>query len=314
MFFLTLFSKCEILLPGGCKIGSRPIDIHLKAFEDLGFAYSITDGILYIHKIKALDEANITLKNKSVGATINAILASMGLKKVHIDNLLLEPEGMDVIAFLKELGYPIEVLDNAISYEYKDLDFKLTKHTIIPDRIEAMTYVVLGLLTGDITVKKIDSSLLELPLKILKKSGFSVDVKDNEIHANKSIGKAFHIKTAPYPGFPTDLQPLFGVLAIHTEGTTEIEETLFENRMHIYYDLIDSGIPCHVTNNKVFIEGTTQIISKDYKAYDLRHGAALIILALLDHAISTISNFEYVLRGYDDFLGKLRSLGANIIE
>ncbi len=310
--FLTLFSKCEIVLPGGCKIGSRPIDIHLKVFNDLGFAYQIEDGILYIHKIKALEEAEIELKNKSVGASMNAIFASLGLTKVTISNLLLEPEGLDVVLFLQELGYSLEIENEKVTYQKTPLEFKLTKHTIIPDRIETMTYVIVGLMTGDVVIKKTDTSMLELPLQIIKESGFQIEYTDNEIHAVKSTGNPFSIITEPYPGFPTDLQPVFGVLAIHTKGKTTIEERLFENRMHIYYDLIDSGVECHVSNNKVVIEGTTEITSKNYKAFDLRHGAALVILALLNHFKSTISNFEYVLRGYDDIVGKLKSLGACI--
>ncbi len=312
--FLTLFSKCEIILPGGCKIGSRPIDIHLQAFQDLGFDYSISDGVLYTHKIKSLEEAHITLKNKSVGASINAMFASLGLKRVTIDNLLLEPEGEDVLLFLNQLGYPVEYVGGVFHYQYQNLEFKLTKHMIIPDRIEAMTYVVLGLLTGNILVKKVKPDTLKIPLQILLDSGFDITVSTNEIRAKKSIGKPFQIRTDIYPAFPTDLQSIFGVLAVQTNGTSEIEETVFENRMHIYYDLIDSGIHCHVSNNRARVEGSNTILSKNYKAYDLRQGAALVLLSLMSDGTSQISNFEYILRGYEDILSKLKSIGATIYQ
>lgn len=310
--FLTLFAKCEILLPGGCKIGSRPIDIHLQAFKDLGFDYSITDGILYIHKIRSLEATSITLKNKSVGATMNALFASLGLEYVSISNVLVEPECADVILFLNQLGYSVKQEEDNIITKKVPLDFKLTKHTIIPDRMEAMTFAVLGLLAGEIKIKKVDTSVLTLPLEVLVQSGFSISYTANEINVKKSFGKGFSIRTDIYPGFPTDMQSIFGVLSIHTEGRTEIVETVFENRMHIYYDLIDCGVECYVEKNKAIIEGTQHIDSKNYKAYDLRHGAALIILALVGNEESTISNFEYIFRGYDDILNKLKGIGANI--
>lgn len=310
--FLTLFAKCEIMLPGGCKIGHRPIDIHLQAFQDLGYDYTIEEGILYIRRVRSLDEASIYLKNKSVGATINALFASLGLEQVTIQNALIEPEGADVIQFLNQIGYEIKRDKEMLLYHKKALEFKFIKHTIIPDRMEAMTYAILGLLTGNITVKKVNTEDLKLPLKILEDSGFDIHYTNTEIQTKKSIGKGFEITTDVYPGFPTDLQPLFGVLSIHTEGKTVITETVFENRMHIYYDLLDSGVECFIKDNRAVIEGTNKLISKNYKAYDLRHGAALVLLALLDEEESLISNFDYILRGYDNILSKLKALGATI--
>lgn len=310
--FLTLFAKCEILLPGGCKIGNRPIDIHLQAIQDLGYEYTIEENILYIRRVHSFEQATIKLKNKSVGATINAIFASLGLEQVTIQNTLIEPEGEDVILFLQQIGYAIQKRNDVIHCHKIPLEFKYIKHTIIPDRIEAMTYTILGLLTGDITIKKVDTEALTFPLQLLVDSGFSIHFTASEIHAKKSIGKGFSVTTDVYPGFPTDLQPLFGVLALHTEGKTSITETVFENRMHIYYDLLDSGVECFIKDNQAIIEGTTKVASKNYKAYDLRHGAALVLLSLVGTEESLISNFDYILRGYDDILSKLKALGVII--
>lgn len=310
--FLTLFSKCEILLPGGCKIGSRPIDIHLQAFTDLGFEYTIVGNVLTVYKTRALEEVSITLKKKSVGASINAMLAGLSLEYFEIKNVLFEPEGLDVIGFLQKLGYKISYSNDTLKFRRSSLDFKLTKHTVLPDRIEGLTYAILGLLAGDVTIKHVNTKHLEYPLQILKDAGYHISYTESEIRAKKSFGKPIQIKTDIYPGFPTDLQSLFGVLSLHTNGKSEIEETVFENRMHIYYDLQDSGVDCYINNNIAVVEGTPQIESKNYKAYDLRHGAALLILALLGNKESIISNFEYVLRGYDDIIAKVRSLGGKI--
>lgn len=310
--FLTLFSKCEILLPGGCKIGARPIDIHLEAFSDLGYEYQITDNVLWVYKKKAVKEANITLKNKSVGASINACFAGLSLNHFVMHNILFEPEGKDVLDFLNKLGYPVVLNDDNITYTKKNLEFKLTKHTIVSDRIEAITYMVLGLLAGDITIKKIETKNLETPLKILKDAGYNVLYNDSEIHAKKSIGAPMKVKTEVYPGFPTDAQSMFGVLFARTTGKSSMQEAIFENRMHIYYDLLDSGVECLIKNNKAIVEGTKTIHLKNYKAYDLRHGAALLLLALSNEGEALISNFDYVLRGYDDFINKIRALGGKI--
>ena len=310
--FLALFSKCEIVLPGGCKIGSRPIDVHLQAFEDLGFKYMIEENILTVYKLKVNEEANLVLKKRSVGASINAIFAGLRLNRFEIQNGLYEPEGLDVICFLQKLGYHLTLQNGIVKYEKSKLEFKLIKHTIIPDRMEAMTYAILGLLKGEVTVKRVNTKDLEYPLKLLKEAGYHISYTDSEIHTKKSYGKQMEIKTDTYPGFPTDLQSIFGVLALKTIGKTRIEETIFENRMQIYYDLKDSGVLCEVDGSSALITGTNLIQSKDYTACDLRHGAALLLLALLGDKAITISNFEYVLRGYDDIINRIKSLGGKI--
>ncbi|MCM1131708.1 MAG: UDP-N-acetylglucosamine 1-carboxyvinyltransferase [Roseburia sp.] len=311
--FLALFSKCEIWLPGGCKIGSRPIDVHLQAFEDLGFKYTIQDNLLTVYKTNVNDSATLSVSKKSVGASINAIFAGLGLSHYEISNGLYEPEGQDVINFLRKIGYNLTYSDGVIQYEKTNLEFRLIKHTVIPDRMEAMTYVAMGLLKGEVTVKRVNTLVLQEPLRILSAAGYNLSFTDTEIHAKKSYGRKMNITTDVYPGFPTDLQSIFGVLCLNTIGKSEIEETIFENRMQIYKDLKDSGVQCEIEGNIATIYGTNKIHSKNYIACDLRHGAALLLLALLGDKESIISNFEYVLRGYDDIINHVKALGGKII-
>lgn len=310
--FLALFSKCEICLPGGCKIGTRPMDVHLQAFTDLGFKYKIENEILTIYKISTNDEANIHLIKKSVGASINAILAGLSLSGYTIKNGLFEPEGEDVIRFLNKIGYDISYKEGIVQYTKSNLEFKLIKHTVIPDRIETMTYAVLGLLKGDVTVKRAHTEDLSVPLELLKEAGYQLEYSDTEIHAKKSFGKEMDITTGTYPSFPTDLQSVFGVLFINTLGTSKMKETIFEKRMQIYYDLQSSGVECSIFDNEAAVVGTSKLLPQKYQAFDLRHGAALLLLALTCDGESTISNFEYVLRGYDDIINKIKSLGGKI--
>lgn len=310
--FLALFFKCEIALPGGCKIGNRPLDVHLQAFTDLGYHYEIENNVLNIYKTSSIEEASIQLTKKSVGASLNSLFAGMSLNHFELQNGLFEPEGQDVIRFLQKIGYDISYRENTIRYKKMPLEFKLIKHTIIPDRIEALTYTVLGLLKGDITVKKVNTADMAYPLKLLKSAGYRIEYTENEITAKKSFGRELEITTDIYPGFPTDLQSIFGVLYVNTIGASKMTETIFENRMHIYADLKESGVECSVEKNTAVVCGTDTILSQNYKAYDLRHGAAVLILALLGNQKSKISNFEYVLRGYDDILHKVKSLGGRI--
>lgn len=310
--FLALFSKCEIYLPGGCKIGERPMDTHLQAFLDLGFRYTIENKILTVYKTSTIKEAVVRLTKKSVGASLNALFAGLSLENFELQNGLFEPEGQDVLRFLQSIGYAISYQNNVVYYKKTFLDFKLVKHTIIPDRIEALTYTVMGLLKGEVVIKKVNTADIIYPLELLKNAGYQLSFSEHEIIASRSFGKEMNIITDVYPGFPTDLQSIFGVLFIQTLGTSTIKETIFENRMQIYTDLKESGVNCSITGNTASVCGTNRILSKDYQACDLRHGAAVLLLALMGDKKSKISHFEYVLRGYDDILHKIKSLGGKI--
>ena len=310
--FLTLFSKCEITLPGGCKIGKRPIDLHLKAFVDLGYSYEILGDKLFITKKKEIKTAKLVINKKSVGASINALLAGLGIEELIIENTLFEPEGLNVISFLKEIGYKINLVDNIIFYKKDKLEFKFVKHYIIPDRIEAMTYTILGLLTGKLTIQNVNTSDIELPLKILTNAGYDLKFNNDEIKASKSLGGPFHIKTDIYPGFPTDLQSIFGVLSAFSLGESVIEETIFENRLQIYKDLNRVNADVSINNNIVNVKGVKDLSGGEFSIGDLRQGAAVILLALNLNGTSTINNYELVERGYEDFINKIIHLGGRI--
>lgn len=310
--FLTLFSKCEIWLPGGCKIGSRPIDAHLKAFIDLGYQYKIEEDILTIYKAKTISKAGISLIKKSVGASINAVLAALCLDECVIENTLFEPEGLEALDFLRKIGFNIVLDKDRVTYKKNPIAFRLIKHNIIPDRMEAMTYAVLGLLNGDLTIRRVDTAALKVPLEILREAGFNISYTASEIIAKKSYGKNIYIKTGIYPGFPTDLQSIFGVLTLKSLGTSKIEECIFNDRMQIYYDLRESGVDCVIENNSCEISGVASFRAREYVACDLRHGAALLLLAIYSGEPVIIRNFDFVLRGYDDILNKMKSIGVKI--
>ena len=174
-----------------------------------------------------------------------------------------------------------------------------------------MTFTVIGLMCGKLKVKKCNPNHLLYPLNILVKNGYKVVIKKECLYAYKSVGNQINITTDVYPGFPTDLQPIFGVLASQTKDNSQIKEVIFENRMQIYYDLIKSGIRCNVKDNIVdILPGNVK--SMNYKAYDLRHGAALIILSLIGNKHSIIENFEIILRGYENIIKKLKKIGVRI--
>lgn len=309
--FLFLFKKCEILLPGGCNIGSRPIDYHLKAFQDMGYKYIINNNILYIYGEGNKCVFDIELASKSVGTTMNTLLAGLSFKQGCIRKSLVEPECEDLIKFLNILGFNVKFDLDCVNVGERNKLVLFAKHKIIPDRIETMTYTVLGLLCGNLLIKKCNPKHLLSPLNILAKAGYRIDFKQECLHVYKSVGNQINLKTEVYPGFPTDLQPIFGVLASQTRESSFIEETIFENRMQIYNDLIASGVNCVIENNLVKIYPNT-IKSKKYMAYDLRQGAAVLLLSLIGDDISIISNFELVLRGYEDIINKLRKIGITI--
>ena len=310
--FLTLFSKCEILLPGGCKIGKRPIDLHLDAFEQLGFESKTEGNKLFLVKKKEVTDVVVRLKNKSVGASLNALFSCLATDQVILENTLFEPEGKDVIVFLKQIGYCIDVEEDRIYYKKKSLDFRFVKHAIIFDRMETMTYVIMGLLCGNLTIQNAPVADLQYPLEVLLQSGYQISFTGTVIKAKKSKGKGICLKTAPYPGFPTDLQALFGVLNAVGEGESVMEECIFENRMHIYSDLLKAGASIRVEGNKVYLKGVNQLAAISCQACDLRHAAALILMGLCSTGTTVIEQYDLIERGYEDFIRKTIAMGAEI--
>jgi UDP-N-acetylglucosamine 1-carboxyvinyltransferase len=303
-----LFGKCEIALPGGCSIGNRPIDAHIDMLKTFGNNVEIKDNVLYVSKEKALDEVIYSMTKNSVGASINAIICSALTNKTMLSGLVIEPEAIDVINFMKELGY--EIISNhseCIIYN-KVYNPKIIKYKIIPDRIEAMTFVIMGLLTGNIAIKNSIVNHYQYPINLLINAGYNIKIRKNKVIAKKSRGKGFDIETSIYPGFPTDMQPLFAVLLALSKGKSQITENIFENRMQIFDDLTLANACVNVVDNKAYLIGVDNLRNMDYECKDLRQSAAVILLVLSFGG--SVNNLEILNRGYESFFYKIRQLRA----
>lgn len=305
---LHLFGKCEIALPGGCSIGERPIDAHIDMLKAYGCDVKMIDSTLYVSKENNVEEIIYNMTKKSVGASINAIICSILANKIMLSSLVIEPEATDVINFMKELGYEIISNNSECIIYNKVYDSKKIKYKIIPDRIEAMTFIVMGLLTGNIKIKKSIVNHYQYPLNLLINAGFNIKIHKNKVVAKKSCGKGFDIETSVYPGFPTDMQPLFAVLLALSKGKSKITENIFENRMQIFDDLISANACVNVVDNKAYLIGVDNLRSMNYESKDLRQSAAAILLVLSFGG--SVNNLETLNRGYETFFYKIRQLRA----
>ena len=312
---LGKYKKAVMYFPGGCSIGARPIDLHLKGFEALG-AKVTSNKNQYIVEAEELKGANIYLDIASVGATINIMLAAVKAKGTTIiDNAAKEPEIVNVATFLNNMGAKIT---GAGTSRIKIVGVnKLHKcfHEVIPDRIEAGTYLIIGALCGNNL--KIDNMIpehLEALTSKLEEMGIELEKGIDYITILGKNGKYknTNIKTAVYPGFPTDLQQPFTVLLTQANGKSKVTETIWENRfMHIPY-LKDLGADIEVKNQTATILGPTELKGNQVVATDLRAGASMVAAGLLASGTTTITNVEHILRGYEDIIEKLTDVGAKI--
>lgn len=312
---LGKYKHVEMYFPGGCTIGERPIDQTLKAYRALG-ATVIEEGNRYIVDAKELIGAKIYLDMPSVGATVNTMLAAVKAKgKTIIENVAKEPEIVNVATFLNNMGAKIKgagtniITITGVDYLHKSF------HEVIPDRIEAGTYVIIGALLGEnLTIKNLIPSHIESLTSKLIEAGVDMNIKEDKITILKTNKyKAISIKTLPYPGFPTDLQqPLIPFLT-QCHGISTVEETIWENRFQNIYDTNRMGANIIVKDNKIAkVKGVTSLIGKNVTATDLRGGASMLICGLIAEGTTTIDNIKYILRGYDDICGKLTKVGAKI--
>lgn len=312
---LGKYKHVEMYFPGGCTIGERPIDQTLKAYRALG-AVVIEEGNRYIVEAEELKGAKIYLDMPSVGATINTMLAAVKAKgKTVIENVAKEPEIVNVATFLNNMGAKIKgagtnvITITGVDYLHKSF------HEVIPDRIEAGTYVIIGALLGEnITIKNLIPSHIESLTSKLIEAGVEMNISEDSITIEKrGKYKAVSIKTLPYPGFPTDLQqPLIPFLT-QCHGISTVEETIWENRFQNVYDTNRMGANIIVKDNRIAkIKGVTKLTGKNVTATDLRGGASMLICGLIAEGITTIDNVKYILRGYDDICGKLSKVGAKI--
>ena len=312
---LGKYKRAEMYFPGGCSIGERPIDLHLKGFESLG-AKVTSEGNKFIVEAEELHGANIYLDIASVGATINIMLAAVKAKgKTVIENAAKEPEIVNVATFLNNMGAKITGAGTS-TIKIEGVDYlHQCFHEVIPDRIEAGTYIIIGALCG--TAIKVDNVIpehVDSLLSKLEEMGVNLEVGADyvNIFENPHGYKPVNIKTAVYPGFPTDLQQPFTVLLTQASGKSKVEETIWENRfMHIPY-LNALGASINVKNQIATIQGPTPLKGCEVVATDLRAGAAMVAAALKATGKTTISNVEHILRGYEMIVEKLTSVGAKI--
>lgn len=311
---LGKYKHAEMYFPGGCSIGARPINLHLKGFEALG-AKITNDGNKYIVDAKELKGANIYLDIASVGATINIMLAAVRAKgKTEIDNAAKEPEIVNVATFLNNMGAKITGAGTStIVIEGVD-SLKGCFHEVIPDRIEAGTYTIIGALCGNyLKIDNIIPEHLEALTSKLVEMGVELEIGSDYLIINKSEEyKPVSIKTLVYPGFPTDLQQPFTVLLTKCNGTSSVIETIWENRfMHIPH-LNNLGANITVEGIEATINGPTKLVGCEVEATDLRAGAAMVAAALAAEGTTTITNINHILRGYENIVEKLTDVGAKI--
>ena len=311
---LGKYKKAVMYFPGGCSIGARPIDLHLKGFEALG-ATVTNEQNKYIVEAEELHGANIYLDIASVGATINIMLAAVRAKgKTVIDNAAKEPEIVNVATVLNNMGAKISGAGTStIKIEGVEHLHKCF-HEVIPDRIEAGTYIIIGALCG--TPLKIDNVIpehVDSLLSKLEEMGVDLEVgADYVIVSKPQTYKATSIKTAVYPGFATDLQQPFTVLQTQCNGKSKTTETIWENRfMHVPY-LKDLGADITVKNQTATIIGPSKLKGTDVVATDLRAGAAMVAAGLKAEGKTTITSVEHILRGYEQIVEKLTGVGAKI--
>ena len=311
---LARFGKVSIQMPGGCSIGVRPIDLHLKGFKALGADIKKEHGIIEI-EAKRLVGTEIYLDFPSVGATENIILASVLAKgETIISNCATEPEIVDLIEFLNKIGAKIE-WGGTETIKIKGVDsLNSCNHTIIPDRIEAGTFLTLGAATkGELNILDVNCEHLKAVISKLKEINVDIEEKDNSIKIfGKNMFKNIDIKTMPYPGFPTDMQPQFMSLMTLANGTSIINETIFENRFMHAAELGLMGADIKIEGSSAIINGVKKITGSKVKATDLRAGAALIIAGLCAEGQTEISDIYHIERGYYKIEEKLKNIGAKI--
>ena len=311
---LGKYRRAEVALPGGCNIGSRPIDQHLKGFRALGAGVEIEYGKI-IAEAEKLEGTHLYFDVVSVGATINVMMAAAMADGITIlENVAKEPHVVDVANFLNSMGANIKGAGTDV-IKIKGVEkLHKTEYSIIPDQIEAGTFMFASAATrGDVVVRDVIPKHLESLSAKLIEVGCEVIEGDDWVRViSKGNLKSTNVKTLPYPGFPTDMQPQMAVVLALAHGTSMVTESIFENRFKYVDELNRMGCHIKVEGNTAYIEGVDKITGAQMSAPDLRAGAALVIAALSADGISEIEDIEYIQRGYEDFEGKLRGLGAMI--
>lgn len=312
---LGKYKQAEVPLPGGCNIGSRPIDQHLKGFRALGAKVQIQHGAIVAKAEEGLVGAHVFLDMVSVGATINIMMAAaMARGNTIIENVAKEPHVVDVANFLNSMGANIKGAGTDVIRIRGVEKLHASTYAIVPDMIEAGTYMFAAAATrGDVLVKNVIPKHLEAITAKLEEIGCEVQEFDDAVRviATGRLGRT-HVKTQPYPGYPTDMQPQIAVTLALAKGTSIVTESIFENRFKYADELARMGASVKVEGNTAIIDGVETLTGARISAPDLRAGAALVIAGLAAEGVSVVDDIVYIQRGYEDFEGKLRTLGAEI--
>ncbi len=312
---LAKFGSAKVSLPGGCAIGTRPVDIHLKALSKLGVNFKILEGYVYANAPKGLIGSKIKFSKISVGATENLIIAACFAKgETVLSNCAIEPEIKDLVNFLKKVGCNIKWISKRKIKIIGVSKIKDTSYAVMFDRIEAGTYLIAAVLTnGNLTIQNLNPTTIKTEINILKKIGAKIKLRRNSINiiGNREI-KNINLKTAPYPGFPTDLQAQIMVLLCKAKKSSCIKEDIFENRFMHVAELNRMGANISIKGNVASISGKTNFIGAELMATDLRASVSLVLAALNARGKSVINRIYHLDRGYEHIEKKLKKVGAKI--
>lgn len=312
---LNKYGQVELNYPGGCSIGTRPIDLHLRALEDMGATTSVEHGTIKVSAENGLVGTKIYFDTVTVGATINVMLTAVKAKGTTIiKNAAKEPHIVDVAKFLTKMGANIHGAGTDTIKIHGVERLKACSHAVVPDQIEAGSYMIAAVATqGDVLVTNIVPNQLEFLTKKLEEAGATLDISKNSIRVScSSRPRTVDIKTAPHPGFATDLQQPMSVLLAISEGRGMIVENIWENR-HIHLnEMRKTGVKASVEGNIAMIQGVENLSSAEMVATDLRGGFAMLLTALIAEGTSTVSNIIHIDRGYSNVESKFNALGAKI--
>lgn len=309
------FLKAIVSLPGGCDFGVRPIDQHLKGLMALGARYKVEGGMVHVYADDKLVGNSVYLDIVSVGATVNIMLASVKAEGVTIiENAAKEPHIVDLANFLNSMGADVRGAGTDVIKIHGVKELKGTTYTIIPDQIEAGTYMIATAATkGNVLIKNVIPKHLESITAKLEEMGIEIIEYDDSVRviANKGLDKC-NVKTMPHPGFPTDMQPQITVLLSMANGTSIVSENVWDNRFRYVDELKRMGAQISVDGKIAVIEGVKELVGAPVKATDLRAGAAMIIAGLAARGVTSVEDINHIERGYEDIVGKLKKIGARI--
>jgi len=313
---ISKYGYAKVSLPGGCAIGSRPVDLHIEALKKMGAKIKIDNGYILAEVAEKLKATNFKFPSVSVGATENLIMASVLCEgKTLIKNIAIEPEILDLIDFLNHSGAKI-LFNSKRSITIEGVDrLRGVSYSIIPDRIEAGTYAIASLITnGKITLNKINKEIMRNIFDVLKKAGAQLDFKKtNSVTVSRKKIKSLNVKTLPYPGFPTDMQAQLMSLLCLSKGKSVIKEDIFENRFLHVPELQRLGANIKIKNQSAHIVGIEKLKGAEVMATDLRASVSLVLAGLVAQGTTTINRVYHLERGYENLVGKLKKCGAKIV-